>query len=72
MNTYAIYYNPTDYPGFYVCRRWASSAAGIVPDPEPLMMCQDIERIRELLGYMGLVRLMPAEGDDPVIVETWL
>ena len=72
MNIYAIHDHPSDWPNFYVCRRWITSAQGVVPDENVLCMSQDINKIREMLIYMGLVKLMPAEGDDPVIVETWL
>lgn len=69
---YAIYDHPKDYPDMFVCRRWQLIDGVNTPDWEPEMLCQDVDRIREMLTHMGLVKLMPPEGEDPVILETWL
>jgi hypothetical protein len=67
---FVIYDHPSDRPDFYVARLWLS-----LPEPAAsgyVIMDPDLERLQESMASMGLTKLMPQEGDDPVILETWL
>jgi len=64
---WTIYDHPSDWPNFYVARKWIGE--------EPMnvvLLDADLDRLRETLARKGLVKLMRNEGDDPVILETWL
>ncbi len=65
MEIFTIYYNPTDYPGKYVARRFNPG-----PDPEPLAV-GSLEEVRAAVPK-GLVFMPRFPLDDPCIVETWL
>ena len=67
LSIWVIYDNPTDFPGKFVVRKWIGEAA----DKEPLIVADTLEEARKALPK-HIVRLMPSEGDDPKIVETWL
>lgn len=69
--TYTIYDNPSDFPGTFVVRRFAVSAAGPDPDPGVWALAKDLDSARESIPA-GLVCFDRQPGDDPVIVETWL
>lgn len=67
LSIWVVYDHPSDYPNCYVARcfigeEWTPS----------IMICPDLERLQEQLMQMGLTKLMPMEGDDPTILETWL
>jgi hypothetical protein len=64
---WVVYDHPKDYPNNYVAREWRGEAA-----TGNYMVCPDLELLRGELINMGLVKLMPMDGDDPVILETWL
>jgi hypothetical protein len=70
---YAVYRNPTDFPGKYVVRVWRQGAEspGGKPDAEPLFVGDSLEEARAALpdGVCCLDRL---EGDPLHLVETWL
>lgn len=65
-----IYDNPKDFPGMYLCRIW--EGAGCHPT-NTAMQKTSLEELREDIQAAGfLIRFPRAEGDDPVIVETWM
>jgi hypothetical protein len=70
---YAIYYNPKDYPGKYVVRRWAIQEGNPepVPDKDPMAVVDGLSEARKAVPA-GLVRIQPHPEDDPVIVESWI
>jgi hypothetical protein len=71
---YCITYNPSDYPGLYVVRRWAIQEGNPhpVPDKDPICAVEKLDRAREHVPP-GLVCIPYQEGrEDPVIVETWM
>jgi hypothetical protein len=37
-----------------------------------IIICDDIEGLRDMLRFMGLIKLMRSPDDDPVIMETWI
>lgn len=64
---WTVYDHPTDYPHNYVARKFF----GETPTSE-IMVCPDVDEIRNVLRAYGLVRLSRQDGDDPKIMETWL
>lgn len=70
---YTIYNNPEDFPGLFVCRRWFLFKDGAGPRAEiaPFAVSEDLEGLRQELPPR-LHCLARNDGDDPVIVETWL
>ena len=70
---FAIYFNPSDFPGKYVLRRWAITEGSPfpVPDKTPMGAAFSIEELRAKVPP-GLVCLRRDPTDDPVIVEVWV
>lgn len=54
---YTVYSNPADFPDKYVVRRFLITPGKPIPDQEPLIVCGDLEYIRDRLAGTGLVRL---------------
>jgi hypothetical protein len=71
MEQFVIYFNPTDYPGQYVVRRWEISTEGLRPDPEPRAVVSSLAAARAAVppGFVGFGRF---PGDEPQVVEVWL
>lgn len=67
IDIWVVYDHPTDFPDHYVARLWRGETPTTIG-----IIDRDLERLRDRLEGMGLVKLMPQEGDDPVILETWL
>lgn len=65
--TYAVYQNPSDYPGKFVVRRWLGEA----PEEHPICVVDSLAEARKNIPSY-LVMLLPAKNDDPVIIETWI
>lgn len=65
-----IYNSPKDCPGMYLCRIWE----GAINRPtNTAMQKSSLDDMREDLQAAGfLIRFPRAEGDDPVILETWM
>ncbi len=71
---WTIFWNPSDYPGKFVVRGFASNAApphDPIVAPEPTAVVDTLEEARAAVPA-GLVRTERHPEDDPVIVETWL
>lgn len=67
LPVWVVYDHPSDCPDYYVARLWqGETATGVA------IIDRDLERLRDTLEEMGLVHLDRMEGDDPVILETWL
>lgn len=71
LRSFAIYQNPTDYPGRFVVRGWTWTASSLAPDAEPTAVVDTLDAARAAIPA-GLVCEPRAPGDDPVIVEVWL
>lgn len=70
---FAIYFNPSDFLGMYVLRRWAIKE-GVpfpVPDATPMLVARSLEEVRAQVPK-GLVCIRRDPTDDPVIVEVWI
>lgn len=66
----AVYKKPKDYPDAYVARVW--EGARNLPT-NTLIKRETLQEIRKDIKAAGFtIRLTRTEGEDPVIVETWL
>lgn len=65
---WVVYDHPRDFPSNYVARLWLNDQR-----TDTLMICPDLDRLRAEINRRGATaKLLPSEGDDPVILETWL
>jgi hypothetical protein len=67
LSIWVVYDHPSDFPDHYVARLWEGETPTSV-----VLIHRDLERLRERLERLGLVHLDRMEGDDPVVLETWL
>jgi hypothetical protein len=68
---WVVYDHPTDFPNTFVARRFSITARGAVPSDD-VIVSPDLDGIRLVLAADGLTSLSRSDGDDPIIVETWL
>lgn len=66
---YTIYRHPSDFPDFYVVRRWLIDAKGLRAF-RVACLCQTLEEAREVIPQW-MTCLTRDPEDDPVIVEVW-
>lgn len=69
---WTIYDHPTDFPHYYVARKWE---IGHGPEPvktESVIFETDLTLLRTHLAKRGYTCLPRDESDEPQIVETWL
>ncbi len=71
LHIWTLYDNPSDYPGMFVLREWATDARGARPLPG-IFVAPKIETLRAQMEGLGLTCLPRSDGDDPCIVECWL
>lgn len=72
LSLWTVYDHPRDFPNGYVAREWVIENGEYEPTAN-FMVAPNLEVLREiLLAQMHLARLPRSEGDDPVIVETWI
>lgn len=65
--------HPSDYPNCYVARKTLVRSG--VADPimtNDIVLSPDLEGLERMLANQGMVKLMRAPEDDPVIVGVWL
>lgn len=62
--------HPTDYPDFFVARLALTLPA--VEITAFAIMDADLDRLRETMEALGLVKLDRMPGDSPAVVECWL
>lgn len=77
LRLYVVYDHPRDYPDHYVVRCWVliqlpRFGAVSVRHPQYLFLSTDLQPIRSMLFHSGLKCLTRSEGDESVIVESWL
>jgi len=72
LSIWTVYSHPKDFPHSYVARRFEVGSG----KPEPLATADivqgELSTIRASFACCGLVCLARNEGDDPVIVESWI
>lgn len=69
LSIWAVYERPLDYPEKFVARRWVAT-----PQPSAtndVLLADDLDSLRKLLPP-GLEQMPRQQGDDPVIVESWI
>ena len=73
LHVWTIYFDPRDFPGLYVARRFTISpdAPEPVPDAAPWSVATSLEAARVRLPT-GLVRIERSLEDEPHIVECWV
>lgn len=71
LSIWTIYDRPRDFPNTFVARRHEAMAGATRPTQD-VMICTDLERLRDHLARMGLTMIPREPGDDPMIVESWL
>jgi hypothetical protein len=64
---WVVYNHPRDWPSFYVARLFINDKPR-----GNMLLYREIEPLRDELTERGLIPMMRAESDDPVILETWL
>jgi hypothetical protein len=70
FEVYVVYWNPKDFPGKFVVRRWGYTK--FTPEPkEVIAVGLDLDEVREKIPA-GLYRQSREKGDDSAIVEVWL
>ncbi len=67
LTVWVVYDHPKDFPDTFVARRFDGEDA-----TAELIVCTDLETIRQELQAKGLVRFARDEQDDPKILESWL
>lgn len=68
---WTIYDHPRDAPDLFVARKHLIERGFSVATSEAFA-CKSLEPLRERMLEMGLTCLPRQEGDDPVIVESWI
>lgn len=71
LSIWTVYDHPADRPDKFVARRWEAQNG---PEPVPtndILEADTLEALRRLLPP-HLFRMPRQDGDDPVIVESWI
>lgn len=72
LEVWVVYDHPSDFPDFYVARKQVALNDGKIYSTSSVLASPDLGAIRQTLTNMGLACIARSEGDDPVIVESWL
>ena len=74
ISTYTIFRTPMDLPGVaFAVRRFDIFQGGDEPVPGPLIgTADDLDGARRLVPRRADACFQRADGDDPVVVETWM
>lgn len=67
LSIWVVYDHPADWPEYYVAREWIGDQPGNM-----VTLDRNLDRLRERLQRLGLVRLERMPEDEPHILETWL
>lgn len=69
-----IYRNPREFPGKYVARVWRATRRRLLPYARPLAVVDTLDEARAaiLLRYPDLFNIGRENGDDPVILESYV
>ena len=70
FHVWVIYDRPKDYPDGHIARLWTVTKDEIKATEETVT--GTLEHMRQVFAAKGLVHLDRMEGDDPIIVETWI
>ena len=67
LRLWTVYERPVDYPDLYVARLFEGESP-----TDQMLVCPDLEPIREELRQRGLTCLPRDDDDEPQIVESWI
>lgn len=67
MQVWTIYDHPSDFPDKFVARRWVDARP-----TKDVLICSDLDELRQHFERMGLMLILRNADDDPVIVESWV
>jgi len=70
LSLWTVYYNPSDYPGKFVARRFE-----LDKPTHDVVVADTLDNVRagiRMRATFLLTRLDRNPGDDSVIVETWI
>lgn len=67
LMAWAVYKDPSDYPGKFVVRRFI----GMNAKKEPEVVADTLDEARRVIPA-GLICVPRLNGDDPVIYEVWI
>jgi hypothetical protein len=71
LAVYTVYFNPTDFPGRYVVRRFLVHPNDPRPDPSPMHVGDTLDSARDAIPP-GLIRFSAGDEDDMSIIESWM
>jgi len=71
LDLWTIYDHPKDHPGGFIARRFEVGIFGHRPTRDTIHS-SDLEELRTAMQERGLYCIPRSEGDDPVIIETWV
>ena len=72
LPVWVVYDHPRDYPHDYVARMHIAERDGSTTISDVALVSRSLDLLRMELEARGLTCLHRMEGDDPVILETWL
>lgn len=72
LEIWTVCFSPADYPRQFTARRSIVKSGGFTVLTDELIVKPTLGAVRAELLVKGLVRIARHEGDDPVIVETWI
>jgi hypothetical protein len=71
LPVYTVYFNPADFPGKYVVRRFLVHPNDPRPDPSPMHVGNTLDDARDAIPP-GLYCFSAAQEDDSSIIESWM
>lgn len=71
LSLWTIYDRPPEFPNNFAALEFRVEEGAAVKTGN-LLVCHDIEMIRNHLAQMGKVPMQRSPGDAPNIVETWI
>ncbi len=71
LTVWVIYDHPLDYPQGYVLRAQYAMEDQTVKVDTVAWFASNPDDLRAIVP-MGYTKLMPMQGDDPAILETWI
>lgn len=72
MELCTVYFNPSDFPGLYVVRKFRVEGLDkVFVDAEPLGTAETLQEVRKLIPPT-FFKIGRNPNDDPVIVEVWI
>lgn len=74
LSMYTLYDHPSDFPDFYVVRRWQIGPnKEVIPDEEIFLKSKNLSFVHDTMESVhGRIFLSRNEEDDPCIMGTYL